>query len=100
VRVVTISPQGDEVPTDDYVSLGQFYLSHLTGGGGAVRWHLLKGYQWVVRDFWAHGGEMSPKVPGTEVSTLRPQPKQLPKRNSGARTCRSIGCRWLRERLS
>jgi hypothetical protein len=55
MRVVTISPQleEDQVPRDLYFSGGQFYLSKLTLGGGAVRWHVVKGYQWAVRDYYA-----------------------------------------------
>ena len=54
VRVVTISPQVEEQALlHGYAGLQQFELSHMTYGGGAVRWHILNGYEWAVKDFWA-----------------------------------------------
>ena len=54
VRVVTISPQVEEQAlSGGYAGLQQFQLSHMLFGGGAVRWHILNGYEWSVKDFWA-----------------------------------------------
>jgi hypothetical protein len=54
VRVVAISPQVEEQALlHGYAGLQQFELSHMTYGGGAVRFHILNGYEWAVKDFWA-----------------------------------------------